>query len=72
MMLSEFDALLGREGGQVSHEPRGLQRTVAGMEDRAAKVGAQVRDLVPPFGRKAVLAQRLVLRADLDALFATS
>src|SRR5207244_5725124 len=46
-----------------------LRRTVPGMEDGAAEVRPQVRELVEPFSLEAVFAQRLVLAADLDAFF---
>ncbi|HEY6606089.1 MAG TPA: hypothetical protein VIZ44_07070 [Gaiellaceae bacterium] len=38
------------------------------MKDRAAKVRAQTREVVTPFRLEAVLAESLVLGADLDAL----
>src|SRR5215207_5313567 len=42
-VLSECDTCLRRESGEPMHEARRLQGSVAGMEDRAAKVGTQLR-----------------------------
>ena len=68
-MLLEGDACLGSTGREALHEPRRLHGPVVRMEDRAAKVRAQMRELVVPVRVEAVLTQRLELRADLGAFF---
>src|SRR5690242_10865676 len=68
-MLGERHASIGGEIPETLDERGGLHRTVRGMEDRAAEVGARMRKLLTPLGGEAVLAERLVLALDLDPLF---
>src|SRR5207247_1088775 len=65
----ELRACLGGGRGEATHEPRWLHGAVADVVDGAPKVrGQQQRQLVAPLARKAVVAQRLELRADLVPL----
>ena len=68
VVLRERDTGLGGRGREPLDEARRLDRAVWRMEDRAAEVRPEMVQLVAPLGGEAVLAQRLVLRSDLDSL----
>src|SRR5919201_144006 len=68
VVLDKGDAAVGGAPGQGGDELRGLNRPVTRMEDGAAKVRPQLVELVAPVRVEAVVAQRLVLRLNLDAL----
>ena len=65
-MLVDLDARLGCEHGEAAHPARGLERGVAGVEDRGAE--AAVERILHPLRREAVLAQQLVLDVESVAL----
>ena len=65
----EGDAGLCSTRREALHEPRRLHCPVVRMEDRAAKVRAQLRELVVPVRVEIVLTQRLELCADVGAFF---
>jgi hypothetical protein len=67
-MFGERHTFRSSHDREAANKTRGLQRTVGRMKDGAAKVRAQTREVVTPFRLEAVLAQSLVLGADLDAL----
>ena len=70
VVLADLRTRFGRARGEPSHEPRGLERAVAGMEDAAVESAAEpARKVVDPLRGDAVRAQRFVLAPDLPALF---
>ena len=69
VVLADLDARLRRGEREPPHEPRRLQDRVVRVEERAREAaGERLGQLVAPLGREAVLAERLVLRAELVAL----
>ena len=58
-VLPDLDAGLGGQHGEPPHPAGGLERRVAGVEDRRAK--SAVQRLLDPLGGEAVGAQRLEL-----------
>ena len=68
MVRLELDAGIRSLARQSLDEPGGLHGAVGPVEDRAVKVGTQMRELVAPLDREAVLAQSFVFRLDLVAL----
>ena len=69
-MLLEFDAFPGCTLGEPLDDARRLHRAVRWMEDRAAELGTEMRELtlLPPLDLEPVLAERFVLGLDVDAL----
>ncbi len=66
LVLAELGARLGRARGEPAHEARRLDRAVARMDDHAVEAaGEHAGEVVEPLDLEAVLAQRLVLGADL-------
>src|SRR5258705_9585006 len=66
-MLANGDASGVGGGAKAASEPPRLQRAVRRMEDRAAELRPQMRQLVAPLGIEPVLVQRFVFQADLVA-----
>ena len=72
VVLAQLGAGLGGRGGKPPHQPRRLEHPVLGMEERAREPPRQgLGELIAPVGCEAVLAQRLVLGAQLVPLVVT-
>ena len=68
VVLLKPDAFGVGERGKVTDEPARLQGAIRRMEDCAAELGTQMRELVAPLRGESVLVQRFVLQADVVAL----
>src|SRR5664279_727941 len=71
-MLPDLGAGFGRARCEEAHEPRRLQRAVACVIDCALEAAELGRKVVDPLGGDPVLAHRVVLEANVLALFLVS
>jgi hypothetical protein len=68
-VLADLRARIGRARRDPADEPRRLERTVRGMEDRSGIAGGNRRlELLAPFDLEAVLPQQLELGPELRRL----